>query len=169
VRSLLGRLGLRGGLVIGLAVLVLAIVAVARFAARGTETPSYTADVPATSTVNPTAGDDSEVASATAYPDDAAVKAAADKFTTAWLKRALSPAEWLAGLAPLSTETLAKSFEGVDPKVVPATRVVAAPTIVLRTDSFAQTSTLVDTGTLVLGLSRHDGRWLIDSVDWDRA
>jgi hypothetical protein len=169
VRGLLGRLGVRGGIVVGLAVLVLAIVAIARVAGRGSDTAPYASDVTATSTIDPTSGDDGEVASPSAYPDDADVKAAAQAFTTAWLKRNLSSADWLAGLTPLTTKALADSFKGVDPTAVPATRVVAAPTIVLRTDSFAQTTTLVDTGRLVLGLSKHSNRWLIDSVDWDRA
>jgi hypothetical protein len=42
------------------------------------------------------------------------------------------------------------------------------PTIVVRTDGFAKVSLLVDTGTLLLDLTKRGTGWLIESVDWER-
>lgn len=173
MRGLLGRLGIRGGAVLALALLVLGVVAIARLAGGPGKPPAYTSDVPATSTVDPTTGDDGEtVTSSTfspgAYPDDGAVTQAASAFVAAWLRSDLSPAAWLKMIAPLTTEALAKSLEGVDPTDVPATRVVTGPSIIRRTDGFARSSTTFDSGTLVLELSKHDNKWLVDSVDWVR-
>ena len=123
-----------------------------------------------TSTVDPTAGDDAEVApSPTAFADDAAVKNAASSFVAAWLRRDRSPTAWHAALVPLSTTSLAQSLEGVDPIGVPATRTTGPPTVVRRTEAFAQVSITVDTGTVVLDLVKQGGAWLVDGVDWDRV
>jgi hypothetical protein len=134
------------------------------------QTPALRISSPtSTAPVDPTAGDDAEVApSPSTFSDDDAVTSAASAFVSAWLKRDLSPAAWHAALVPLSTATLAQSLEGVDPIGVPATRTISNPTMVRRTDAFAQVSVAVDTGTVVLDLLKQGGRWLVDGVDWDR-
>jgi hypothetical protein len=149
-------------------VLVLGVVAVARLAGSPQETQPYSSGPQATSTVDPTAGDDGEVPIATAYPDDKAVKDAALAFAKAWLRRDLSAKAWHAGITPLATDSVLQSLEGVDPSTVPASRLMGDPTIVVRTDGFAKVSLLVDTGTLLLDLTKRGTGWLIESVDWER-
>jgi hypothetical protein len=170
MRDLLGRLGVRGAVVVGLVVLVLGVVAVARLAGSPQGTQSYSSGPQATSTVDPTAGDDGEMptATASAYPDDKAVKDAVLAFAKAWLRRDLSVKAWHAGITPLATDSVLQSLEGVDPSTVPASRITGDPTIVVRTDGFAKTSLSVDTGTLLLDLTKRDTGWLVESVDWDR-
>lgn len=167
--TLLARLGLRGVAVVGIAIVVLAVVGVARLANRGGGAPPYTPVVPVTNSVEPTTGDDGVVAIPSAFPDDVQVIGAAEAFTQAWLQRDTTATEWLAALTPLVTAPLAESLQGVDPIGVPATRTLGPPTIKIRSATNAQTSTSVDTGTLILGLTKEQGRWLIESVDWDRT
>src|SRR5262249_51172838 len=150
-------------------VLVAGVVGIAKLAGGGASRPISPRLEGPTSTVNPTASDDAEVApTVTAFADDAALKAAASSVVGAWLRRELSPAAWHAGLTPVSTSSLAQSLEGVDPVGVPATRTTGQPTIVRRTEAFAQVSIAVDTGTVVLDLLKQGSKWLVDGVDWDR-
>jgi hypothetical protein len=167
VRGLLGRLGLRGAVVAGLAVLVLIIVGVARLSGSNDATPRYPSDLPATSTIDPTTGEDGVAAVVSPYPDDGAVRTAAEAFTVAWLRSGLDAAAWIAGITPLTTESLAQSLAGVDSAAVPATHTVAGPTIVERSDDQARTSTTLDTGKLLLHLLKQGGRWLVKGVDWE--
>jgi hypothetical protein len=162
MRGLLGRLGVRAGIAVGLVLLVLGVVAIARLNGKSTANlypPAATEAVPSVEVdATPTAG-----------PEDAAIIKAASTFATAWLQRDLSPAAWHAGVAPLSTATLSQNLEGVDPAGVPATRVVGSPALVLHTDLYAQVSITVDTGVLVLNLAKTGSRWLVDGVDWNRS
>lgn len=169
MRSLMGRVGVRVAVAAGLLLLILGVVSVARLAG-GADRSIDPAAPQATVSLDPSAGDDGEVLpTPSAYADDVAVLTAARIFTTAWLRRDASPSSWHTGVASLSTDTLSASLEGVDPLSVPATRTTAEPTIVRRTDAFAQVSIAVDTGTLVLTLVRPESRWLVDGVDWDRV
>jgi hypothetical protein len=171
MRGLLGRIGARVGVAVVLIVLVGAVLGIAKLTGAGSSRPT-TARIDnnhPSSTVDPTAGDDAEVApTPTATADDTAVTGAASSFLAAWLRRDRSPAAWHAALVPLSTMSLAQSLDGVDPVGVPATRTTGPPTIVRRADAFAQVSIAVDTGTVVLDLIKQNGKWLVDGVDWDR-
>ncbi|HEX6873718.1 MAG TPA: hypothetical protein VF163_21675 [Micromonosporaceae bacterium] len=168
MRALLTRLGLRGGTALGLIVLVLAVVALARLAG-GAESPTYLPAPQTTITVNPSAGDDSVAGPApTRFVDDTAVVAAAKAFTTAWLRRDLDAEAWLAGLSDHATESLLDTLAGVDPSGVPATRMLAQPSVIRRTSLFAEVSVRIDTGTLRLALIKEGNRWLVNGVDWDR-
>jgi len=170
MRRLLGRFGVRGGVAVGLAILILAAVALARVAGGGAQPNDYTAGTLPASTVDPTAGDDGEAGtSPSAYPDDPAVRSAAVTFTAVWLRRDLSPKDWHSRVAPLTTASLTESLEGADPTGVPATRMVGEPRLVLRADLYAQVAVPVDTGTVLLGLLKQGDRWLVDGVDWDRT
>ena len=95
----------------GLVLLVLGIVAIARLGGNSTANVYPPAPTETVASIDPTAGDDAEVdPTPTASPEDAAIIAAANTFATAWLRRDLSPAAWHAGVAPLSTTTLAQSL-----------------------------------------------------------
>jgi hypothetical protein len=62
MRRLLGRLGVRGGVAVGLTAAVLLTVVIAQFIGGGTDRDRYPdTGTPPFSTVEPTAGDDSEV------------------------------------------------------------------------------------------------------------
>jgi hypothetical protein len=186
VRGLLGRLGVRGGAVVGIVVLVLGIVVIARLAGASPNTQSYSSGTQPNPTIDPTAGDDgvvgdgvplpTQTATSTVpaavlspYPDDGEVTAAATAFAKAWLRRDLSARAWHSGIAPLVTESVAQSLDGVDPSSVPANRILGGPKILKREDLFARVGVSLDTGTLLLELSKHDKRWLVESVDWELA
>lgn len=170
MRGLLGRLGLRGGAAVGLILLVLLVVAIARLAGGGTAPLDFMPGSEPSITVNPTEGDDGEVAAnPTEFPDGASVTAAATTFTASWLRRDLDAASWHAGLTSLATASLADSLIGVDPAGVPATRRTGDPTITLRTELFAQVAVPLDSGRLLLTLVKEDDGWLVDGVDWERA
>jgi hypothetical protein len=170
VGRLLGRVGLRGAIAIGLIFLVAAVVAIGKLSGNRTDSNPYVPVLEPTSTVDPTSGDDAEVvATPTAYPDDAVVRSAATTFTQAWLRSSLSEQAWHAGLAKLSTKALSDSLDGVDPKGVPATRRTGEPTIVLRSELFAQATIPTDAGTLKLTLLKQGSDWLVDAIDWDPA
>jgi hypothetical protein len=168
MRGLLGRVGARVGIAVALVVLIAGVVTIAKLMGGAPRPPISQVEGPPT-TVGPTAGDDAEVApSPTGFADDSAIKNAASSFVAAWLRRDRSPTAWHSALVPLSTSNLAQSLEGVDPIGVPATRTTGPPTVVRRTDGFAQVSLAVDTGTVVLDLLDQSGVWLVDGVDWDR-
>jgi hypothetical protein len=121
-------------------------------------------------TVGPSAGDDGQTAeTASAAVDHEQIRAAASTFTEIWLRRSLSADAWHAALAPLCTQTLAQSLTGVDPSGVPATRMVGEPTVTLRSDVYALVTVPVDSGTVELGLLTQGGRWLVDTLDWQRT
>jgi hypothetical protein len=169
MRGLLGRIGARVGIAVVLVVLIAGAIGIAKLVGGGGARPISPRLEAPTSTVDPTAGDDAEVApSPTGFADDALLKTAASTFVEAWLKRNLSPAAWHAGLVPLSTSSLAQSLDGVDPVGVPATRTTGPPTVLRRDEVFAQVSIAVDTGIVVLDLLKQGGKWLVDGVDWDR-
>jgi hypothetical protein len=168
--GLITRLGARGTVALALGVLVVTIIGIAKIWDGNDRPTGGFASVPRpSSTIEPTAGDDAEVApTPTASAEDAAIVKASRDFTAAWLRRELSASRWHDGLTSLVTPSLARRLESVDPAGVPATRMLAPPTLVLRSDGYAQTATRADTGTLRLGLVERDGRWLIDTVDWER-
>ena len=98
MRNLMRRMGLRWGVSLGMVLVVAAVVVVARLAGgdRDRDRRPYYPGTDATPSVAATVGDDGEVAPTTdAYSDDAAVRAAASIFTTAWLRRSLPADVWL--------------------------------------------------------------------------
>jgi len=170
MRSALARLGIRGAVALGLALLVLVIVGIAKLVGGAGEQGLRSSGPRPTPTVPPTAGDDGEVAATpSAYADDAVIRRTASDFATAWLRRNLSATAWHSGIAALSTPALGQKLEGVDPSGVPARRALGLPNLVLRTEAFARVTILVDTGTLSLNLLKQGGRWLVDGVDWERT
>ncbi len=170
MRWLLDRVGLRGGVVAGIVLLVAAAVAVGRMLGAAPASGPFDADLPSVAAVDPSAGDDAEVAATpSGYADDALVRARADQFITAWLRRDLPAGAWHARLEPLSTTRLAAGLVGVDPAGVPASRQRSEPELGLRNDSVARVSIAVDTGTVILTLLKQRGGWLVDAVDWQAS
>ena len=171
MRNAMMRLGVRGTLVLVLAILVAAVVGIARLvgdAAPRREPAPDGAAATAPSTVDPTEGDDGVVATPKPPADDPAVRAAANTFMKAWLRSDLAPDAWHDGVIKLATDDLAGKLKGVDPVTVPATRTTGAVQIVAKQAEFAQVDVPVDTGTVSLRLRSADGRWLVDGVDWER-
>jgi hypothetical protein len=170
MRGLLRRLGTRTGISLGLIVVVVAVLAVARLGGGTRTPPPYSGTERALPSIDTTAGDDAQVApSPSSFSDNDAVRSAASTFMNAWLQRSATPEAWHTALASLSTRALSDNLAGVDPVGVPATRVVDNPTVVLRSDLYAQVNVSVDTGRVVLGLLKQDDRWLVDTVDWERT
>src|SRR5258706_5815497 len=104
VKRLFRRLGARTGASLGLIVVVVAVVAVARIAG-GSRSPSpYHPQTQSAPSVASTAGDDGAVApTPSSYADDTSVRSAASMFAVAWLRRTLPAGEWLAGIRPFAT------------------------------------------------------------------
>lgn len=171
MRRAFTMLGARGTVVLVLAILVLGVVGIAKLAGGRTDNGVTYSDGEYTpSTVDPTAGDDGDVApTLSAYPDDPTVRTIASNFTTAWLRHDLTAAAWHAGLVTFTTDSLGRSLDGVDPSTVPANRALGPAVISLRTDNYAQASVPVDSGTVKLTLRKQDGKWLVNGVDWERA
>jgi hypothetical protein len=169
VRTLLRRLGTRTSISAGLIVVVALVLLVARLAGNNDKASESSRPGPIPS-IDMSAGDDGPVAPTySAFADDAEVRAAAATFMQSWMRRSLSSEDWHAALVPLTTASLATSLEGVDPVVVPATRITGDVTVTLRSDLYALLSVPVDTGTVELGLLKQNNTWLVDSVDWQRA
>jgi hypothetical protein len=170
MRQVLARIGLRGILAAGAALIIIAVVGVAKIAGGSRQPGHFSAGPEISLNTDPTAGDDGAIsATPTANPDERVVRDAATAFTAAWLRRDLSAAAWHMGIAKLATASLAASLDGVDPSSVPATRVTGTPVVLMRGELYAQVTITVDTGTLRLGLSKQGNQWLVDSVDWGRV
>lgn len=90
-------------------------------------------------------------------------------FTQKWLHHnGVTADQWLAALRPYATKELQDRLSGVDPLTVPANTVAGAATATDRSESYVDVKIPLDSGALTLGLTSIDGRWLVDSVDWQR-
>lgn len=164
-------------LALALAVVVLAIVGVARLVAGPAEPDeSYRGARPGPLvTVDATAGDDGVAAavprpSLSVSPGAAPPESVARAFATAWLDhRGVSAERWQATLRPHCTSALAEKLSGVDPAIVPADRLTGEPVLVPQADGLVDVTIAVDSGKLRLRLVAPSGRWLVDGVDWERA
>ena len=169
MRELLRRLGPRAGISFGLIVVVATVVTVAKLTGGGERPLPYQAGTDTTPTVAATVGDDAAVAPGpSTYADDAALRAAASTFTTAWLQRNLPAAKWLDGLRPLATQRLIDNLTGVDPLDVPAIEAAGQPAVLLRSDLYAQVRVPIDAEAVLLGMVKQSDSWLVDTVDQDR-
>jgi hypothetical protein len=168
--GLLRRLGIRGGAILALVLLVALGVVVGRMLGPSSATPNDIGlgNEPVPSSVDPTAGDDAQVSpTPTSFPDDAIVQSRAKQFVAVWVRHDLSPDAWHTAIAKLSTAKLSASLLGVDPTTVPASSAATDAVVALRTDSLAQVSMTLDTGTVTLTLVKQpDGSWLVDAIDW---
>jgi hypothetical protein len=90
-------------------------------------------------------------------------------FTQKWLHHdGVTADQWLAALRPYATKALQDRLSGVDPLTVPASAVAGAATATDRSESYVDIVIPLDSGALTLGLTSANGRWLVDSVDWQR-
>jgi len=175
MRQVLRLLGNRFGVALGIVVVVAAVVAVARVAGAPPPAPppAGTAAAPSTAlSAEPDDGQDSPepAISPSTSPGTAAPLAVAASFTTAWLHHTgVDPAQWLAGMRPYCTDSLAAELTGVDPAGVPASRTAGPAQLVPQDATFAQVVVPLDSGTLTLRLLATAGRWLVDGVDWQRS
>jgi len=167
MRRLLRLIGARTGISIGLIIVIVAVLTVARLIDDQRVPPPVRAPSGWTPDVAATEGDDGPIADPTpTYTDDEAVLAAATAFTTAWLNRTLPADAWLDGLRPHATEALIDRLTGVDPLDVPAGATAGEPTIRERAEQHAEVVVPIGAGdTLVLGLVLVDGRWLVGTLD----
>lgn len=102
-------------------------------------------------------------------PGAADPKTVAMDFTQKWLHHdGVTADQWLAALRPYATKALQDRLSGVDPLTVPANAVAGAATATDRSESYVDVVIPLDSGALTLGLTSTDGRWLVDSVDWQR-
>lgn len=170
----------RAGVAIVLFAIVLLIVGVARgfsgnatdrgptVVSGGTATPvgpsvdpSYNYDGPVSSLAPPTPS---------TSPGGAKPEAVGYAFAAAWIDHQNVSAEaWLDRMLPHATESLAAKLGGVDPAGVPADRITGEPVVASYAESVVDVTLPVDSGTLRLTLVAPEGRWLVDSVDWERA
>ncbi|MER7459669.1 hypothetical protein [Micromonospora sp. NPDC126480] len=165
----------RLGIALALAVVVFGIIGTARLVA-GPPDPgaglSNRPDRPIT-TVPPTAGDDGAIATdpptPVTRPGELTPRQTAERFVTAWHGRpGLTPEQWRAGLRPLTTPTLAEQLVGAGPADVPAGQVTGDPTVEPRAETVVEVRVPFDTGRLRLELVASDGRWLVDTIDWEQ-
>jgi hypothetical protein len=90
-------------------------------------------------------------------------------FTRAWLHHdGVTADQWLAALRPFATKALQDRLSGVDPGSVPASKVAGEATATDRSQSYVDIVLPLDAGALTLGMAATDGRWLVDSLDWQR-
>ena len=175
MRRLLRLIGTRYGVSLGLVVVVVAIVLVAK-ALGGESRPMVGGDpVPAGSpsgSFEPDDGEDSPPAPvapsvSAGAPDPSAVAVA---FTQAWLHHAgVSAQDWYDGLARYATSSLRNELTGVDPAGVPASTITGTATLTPHDVGYAVVTVPVDSGTLTLRMLGTNGRWLVDGVDWTRT
>lgn len=165
----------RYGFALLLAAVVAGVVGVGQLAdPAGRTTGGLRPDAQAAVTVAPHAGDDGEAAAPTT-PEPATSPGAmppeqvAELFATAWIDhRQVDSPTWLARLRPYATERLAGKLAGVDPAGVPADRLTGPAKLAARAESYVEVTVPVDAGVLRLHVVGTDGRWLVDSVDWER-
>nr|MDT0662650.1 hypothetical protein [Micromonospora sp. DSM 115978] len=167
----------RLGIALVLAVVILGIVGATRLVAGplGSDTGVTGAPVEPIETVHPTTGDDGVLGTGpppapSTSPGAAPPETVARQFATAWLDhREVTAEQWYATLLPLATAELAERLAGVDPVGVPADRLTGEPVVIPQTARLVEVTLPVDSGRLRLELVAPDGRWLVDTVDWERA
>lgn len=172
MRALMRRIGLRYTVGLGLTCALVVILVVIRMlphssaaqlaASRGVEVPSVRSE--------PDDGLDSvgPAPSPVTSPGAGVPAQVAMRFVQAWLHHdGVSQGAWYAAIRPYCTDTLAAAFDGVDPADVPADRITGSSHVIAFATSYVQVEVPVDGGTVVLGLRANDGRWLVDTVDWN--
>ena len=177
-RGLAGLFRSRWGVAIVIVVLVLAVVGIGRlFAGDSSQLPLTDSISPApTVSIDPSHDDDGVIVndelppSPTTSPGTAKPEAVAYAFASAWVDhKNVSAKVWHDGLVPNATKDLSGELDGVDPADVPADRVIGRPALTPVGEGQLDAVISVDSGTLSLELVAPEGRWLVDSVDWDNS
>jgi hypothetical protein len=179
VRTVLRLLGTRYGAAVALVVLIALVIGVGKIV--GGSRPDQTAlgsgggAVSSAASPNPSQLGDDGVGSPPTPPPPSTSPGASDpqtvalNFTQAWLHHdGVTADQWLATLRPYATKALQDRLSGVDPLSVPASKVAGAAAATDRSPSYVDVVVPLDAGVLTLGLASADGRWLVDSVDWQR-
>jgi hypothetical protein len=161
---------------VALAVIVVAIVALARILAGPAPNRVLDAgDNPAPSISVDPHGDDSVTTTdppptPKVRPGTARPEAVAYAFASAWADhKDVSAKEWHDRLLPHATSALADRLAKTDPEVIPADRVTGEPVLTPLGDQLVEVRVGTDAGELTLGLVAPDGRWLVDTVGWQRS
>lgn len=176
-RSLVGLFRSRWGISLVIALLVLAVVGVGQLFSDGDTAAPFPGSFSQalTPSIDPSHDDDGVVdsgppSSPTTRPGTADPEAVAYAFASAWVDhKNVSAKAWHDGLEPHATKNLAEELNGVDPANVPADRVLDRPALTPIGDDLVSAVVTVDSGKLILQLVAPDGRWLVDSVDWDNS
>jgi hypothetical protein len=177
MRPVLRLLGTRYGIALVLAVLVLVVVGIVRSVAGSYRATTYGPAVEPSysSSVDPTAGDDSVLNPESPSPPYTSPGAAdptivATNFLKGWLAHAgVTPEQWRASFAKYATAALRDKLKATDPAGVPAERMTGAAVLQDRGASYVEAAIPVDSGTVRLRLLAANGRWLVDGVDWERS
>ncbi|MEV7231579.1 MULTISPECIES: hypothetical protein [Polymorphospora] len=177
-RLVVGVFRSRVWVAVALGMAIFGIVALARLVSgpdgTGDEVPRG-APVRPLVTIDPGTGDDGVVSpppqpSIKARPGTPAPETVARAFAAAWVDHQdVSAEDWHAALLPHSTAALADKLSGVDPAVVPASRVTGDPALTPYAEGLADATVPVDSGRLRLRMVTSSDRWLVDGVDWERA
>jgi hypothetical protein len=177
MRVVLRLLSSRYGAAVALVVLISIVIGVGRLVDGGRSTPpplgsGTTVGLP--SGTGSQLGDDGVGAPPSPPPPSTSPGALAPQtvaldFAKAWLNHdGVSADRWLAALRPYATSALQGRLSGVDPGSVPASQVAGDAIATDRSESYVDVSIPLDSGVLTLGLASTYGRWLVDSVDWQR-
>lgn len=166
-----------------LAVIVFVVVLIARLAGAGSGSDSAGSDgaapLPSPSVSpapepTPTLADDG-LSGPEASPKEqgAAPEAllAATAFAKAWATHpdGVTAEQWWGGVAKHTDAALADQLRGVDPAVVPATRVVGPAEAIHGGVSSADVAVPTDAGRLLVTVIRQAGRWLVADFDIERG
>jgi hypothetical protein len=174
---LTGLLRSRWTLAAALAVIIVAIVVLARLVAGPAPNRVLeTGDRPApTISVDPHGNDGVIIGTQpppqpSVSPGTAAPAAVAYAFASAWADHTnVSARDWHDRLLPHVTKALAERLSSGDPATVPADRVVGDAAVTPLGEQLVEARVPTDAGELRLTLVAPDGRWLVDAVDWHRA
>lgn len=177
MRTVLRLFGTRYGAAVALVAVIALIVGIGKLVGGGRSiAPPQGAGtvVNAPSATSSQEGDDG-VGSPPAPPEPSTSPGAADpqtvaaNFTRAWLNHdGVTAGQWLADLRPFATTALQGRLGGVDPQTVPASKIAGNASATNRSESYVDITIPLDTGALTLGVTATGGRWLVDSVDWQR-
>jgi hypothetical protein len=177
MRPVLRLLGTRYGIALVLIVLVLAVVGIVRSVAGAYHVTTYGPAVGPSdsSSVGPTAGDDSVLNPASpsppvTSPGGLGPTTVAVDFIHAWLNHTgVTADQWRASFARYATASLKDKLKNTDPEGVPAERTTGDVVLQNRAATYCEATIPVDSGTVVLRMVGNNGRWLVDGVDWERT
>lgn len=163
----------RTAIAIGLLLMVALVVAFGKLIGGPAQPSGFPNSHTSLSTVDPSTGNDSvaDLGPTPTLADNRAaeVTAAATAFTKQWLDHNRSAKAWRDSLLPLSTKTLATELAGVDPATVPANRITGGISLDVRSDATVEAVVPIDAGRLRLGMVVQQGKWLVDTIDWERV
>ena len=177
MRTVLRLLGTRYGAAVALVAVIALIVGIGKIVGGGRPlgTPPGVGTVADAPSATASEEADDGIGSPPAPPAPSTSPGAADpqtvavNFARAWLNHTgVSAGQWLAALRPFATSALQGRLAGVDPETVPASKIAGSATATNRSESYVDINVPLDAGVLTLGLTGTGGRWLVDSVDWQR-